>query len=171
MDQVKLVLSQLVKHWFWVACGIMVPLLLGGWFVTTNGMNVATEQGKSRINNSFGIVKGIRATSPHPNATSKQGLEESEKEIAAEVLGAWRIQYEQQRKFLVWPKELGDEFIAQVDTFRPIEKLKYEPNDQTNEIDVKFRETYRNYIQEELPKLAQIIGADWLASSAAGSMD
>ena len=87
MDQLKLVLSKLVKHWFWVVCGIMVPLLLGGWFITTSGMKDATTQGKSRIDLAFGTDNNIRATIPHPNSFSQQGLATLEKEITREVVG------------------------------------------------------------------------------------
>ncbi len=146
----------------------MAPLLVGSWFVATSKMTKATAAGKTRIEGSFNIVTSITGTNPHPNAFSKIGLGKLEEEINAEVLAAWKIQYEQQRRFLVWPTELDREFIDLMDKYRPIEMMKYTPNDPKNEIDVQYRELYRNYIQEELPKLAKIIGASWMASNATG---
>ena len=77
-----------------------------------------------------------------------------------------RNQYEKQKRVLVWPTELEQDFRDIVDDLRPIEEKVKFPTEAGEELRTEFREEYRDYVKEELPKLAAIIGSshcrlDW----------
>ena len=92
MDQIKPILRALVTHRFWVACGVMAPLLLGGWFATTSKMSKETADGKSRIESSYSKGNAIKQKVPHPNDTSHAGMQKFVNNVTREVLDAWELQ-------------------------------------------------------------------------------
>ncbi len=74
---------------------------------------------------------------------------------------AWERRFREQEDVLVWPQELLPDFIAAVEPLKPIEAKVEFPTPQAQELKMEFRNRYRDYIRKELPKLAEIIGAEW----------
>jgi hypothetical protein len=79
------------------------------------------------------------------------------------VQQAWQRKWDAQQKDLAWPAELnvmGTDFTDAIDGMlrsRPIEAVP----DEDIRLAVRLRERYRDYIKEELPKLAERTGAKW----------
>jgi len=167
MDQIKPILQIMFQYRFWIACGLVAPLILGSWFTTTASMVKDTDAGKTRIEASYGQGKAIEGKRPHPNDTSHVEMDKYVTRLTNEVRDAWQQQYKEQAGVLVWPAELGPDFIRKVDKYRPIESFPFQPGQVTGELRVDYREFYRNYIKNELPKLAVAIGAEWRASAQA----
>jgi hypothetical protein len=160
MDQVKKFLNILKAQRFWVICGLITILPLGGWFAETNNMRATAKARSELIDGKFKEVQALQSKQDPPNEASHAGMDKLIAELKRRVGEAWGMQYDQQTHLLVWPKELGPDFIDAVRPFNPIEKLTF-PTPATQEIRVHLRERYRNYIHAELPKLAEIIGARW----------
>ena len=59
---------------------------------------------------------------------------------------------------------MGVEFLEAVTPLTPIEKVPVD----TEPLKVYLRERYRDYIKEELPKLAELVGADWEPDEVSG---
>ena len=74
---------------------------------------------------------------------------------------AWERRFREQEDVLVWPQELLPDFIAAVEPLKPIEAKVEFPTPKSQELKMEFRNRYRDYIRKELPKLAEIIGAEW----------
>lgn len=154
-----------LRHHFWILCGVIAPLLLGGWFTTTGRMQEETEEGVDRIKTKYEAAQKLRSEVDHPNTSSEKGLDKLIDELQDEIYLAWGKQYERQEEILTWPPELGEDFINRVEQYQPIESFEYSPRpNPEHELLPTYRERYRNYIKKELPKLAEIVRAKWAAS-------
>ena len=88
-------------------------------------------------------------------------MKELNRAEAEQVRLAWEFRYREQEDVLVWPEELLPDFIAAVESLKPIEAKLDFPTPPEQELKMEFRNRYRDYIRKELPKLAEIIGAEW----------
>ncbi|HRX77917.1 MAG TPA: hypothetical protein P5307_02585, partial [Pirellulaceae bacterium] len=168
MDQVKQVLAVLNTHRFWVVCGFLTLLPVGVWFMAKSELDDEFNSRKAAITAAYSTAQTIDGISNHPNPISAKGMDANLGRLKKSVFDAWQAQYEEQKKILVWPSELRRDFVAKVDKLRPIEETMLFPTPPANELRLEYREEYRDYIKEELPKLAKIIGAPWGATAQAG---
>lgn len=165
MDQVKQYLEIAFKYRFWIICGVITILPVVGWALTTSSLKRDFTTRKGAIEGSYSTGNGVVNTENHPNPEFEKGMDQNIAKVEGEVFGAWSHQYDQQKELLVWP-EFGEDFLAAVDKYRPIEKLPF-PTPKTQEIETDLRELYRDFIKGELPKLAKIVDARWMATAAA----
>src|SRR5262249_27692692 len=110
----------------------------------------------------------ILGTADHPNETTNAGMDALNRKYAQEVAAGWELQYKQQVDVLQWPEGFAQSgFKKFVDKLRPIEKLPVTDGKVSirDDIPEEYKEEYRNYAEEELPKLAKIIGARWMVST------
>ncbi|MFN0021015.1 MAG: hypothetical protein ACKVP0_22375, partial [Pirellulaceae bacterium] len=176
MDQVKKILAVMMAQRFWILCGIVVLVPVGGWFTTTSQMRKVTEERKTAIKSSASNAQTLLGKQNHPNDESHKAMDVLRNTVTSEVGVAWGVQYERQRKLLVWPQELEKDFIDKVDPLRPLEKVKPPESAKDEILPTNLRERYRDYIENELPKLAKKIDAVWrvpagpIASSSGGMM-
>jgi len=171
VDQVKKALSVLNKYKFWITCAILALLPLGMWFTSTAGIDKSFAERKSKIESAMTTAKNIAAVENHPNPYSHEGLSKSIEQTTQSVLAAWMAQYQKQENILVWPKELREDLRLALNKYRPIESNIEYPTPPEQELRNEFREDYRDYIKDELPKLAEIIGAKWMMTATAPGAD
>ena len=165
MDQVKLVLAILKTQKFWVTCGFLTLLPVAIWFMAKSSLDKEFDTRKSAISSAYSTASTIAGIANHPNPLSAKEMDANLGKLKKSVFDAWQAQYEEQRKILVWPRELRRDFVAKVDKWRPIEENMTFPTPPADELRLEYREEYRDYIKDELPKLAKIIGAKWMAQS------
>jgi hypothetical protein len=169
MDQLRTFLAEAKRHAFWVMCGIILLVSLGSWWYSTGKLAEAKAAQESKITSVMKSVENVQRNNPlHPNQASIEGMDQLIKLSVEEVYRGWDAQYSRQKDVLVWPSDFGDDFLNAVEPLRPIEQLSY-PTPISKEIDVSYRRRYRNFIPEELPKIAEIIGTIWTASAAASN--
>lgn len=173
MDQLKQQLAPLIKHGFWVSLAVVVLAGLGVWYVSTSSLAEEAQQRMSQLDSKYSALSSIRqVAATHPNEASHQELEKIIEEKKADVYEAWKQQYAKQEKVLVWPeKTMSREFIRAVKPLHPIElTVPYPTEPATDPLDPRLRTEYKLYIEKELPKLAEIVDAEWKAdfSTAAG---
>ncbi|MCO6456237.1 MAG: collagen-like protein [Pirellulaceae bacterium] len=161
----KQILAMLKQHYFWICCGVVTVAALAVWFVACSGLRKQTDERISAINSAFGTGEQITRVQNHPNKFSHDGTDLLIRESSQEVYEAWLAQVNHQQGVLVWPQELGADFIAQVSDKWPIERFAF-PTDPKDEIYIKYRERYRNYVDYLLPKLAETAGCTWLPDRA-----
>ena len=87
---------------------------------------------------------------------------------AEQVRLAWERRYREQEDVLVWPEAMLPDFISAVEPLKPIEAKLDFPTPPQQELKVELRNRYRDYIRQELPKLADIIGAEWRVGQQGG---
>ncbi len=153
MDKVKIYLGLLLKYHFWVLLGIVLITGLTGWIMATNSLAAIYAAQKVKIESHFSRMRAITGVNHHPNKTFEAGvdslLDQKGTGLKSRVLAAWNSVYEEQRnKVLIWPSELGEDFLAAV-----AEKTA------DDEIDVQFRERYQNYVKAEFPRLVEMVSA------------
>ncbi|GIW93928.1 MAG: hypothetical protein KatS3mg110_1969 [Pirellulaceae bacterium] len=164
----KDIVRTLQKNSFWIATGLMVVVSLAIWWLSTARLRSETKARIDAIKSMEGAVRTVANTPHHPNQHTQRHMEEVISRLSEDVYDAWQQQYDRQRALLTWPQILGQEFIAIVTRLQPIEaKVKFGP-DVKEELNLTLRQRYRDYIDTELPKLADIIGAHWAASTPAG---
>ncbi|MFW6168956.1 MAG: hypothetical protein ACODAD_00600, partial [Planctomycetota bacterium] len=166
MEQLKHILAVVKKHHFWMLCGLILCVYVGMWFMAVAQMSDETEARVSEINSAYADGQDIQSTTNHPNELSVKMMERLNRMEAEQVRRAWERRYREQEDVLVWPAELKPDFIAAVEKLIPIEtKVEYPTEQEPLKLD--FRNRYRDYIREEMPLLAEIIGAEWRASGRA----
>ncbi|WP_158265450.1 hypothetical protein [Blastopirellula marina] len=177
MDQLKPVLAGLKKYYFWVCSGIILLVALGGWYMATTGIDKITDAKEQEIETGLSSARTIASTQNHPNAQYETGMAKWLTKYREDIEQAWKEKWDAQRKLLKWPDELnvgGKNFVDEINGIlldpttggrRPIEALN---DEEMKELRVPSRELYRDYIKEELPKLAEIIGAHWQPTGGQG---
>ena len=176
MDQVKQLLSVAGKHQFWIITGVCLLLGAGGWYLAGTNLDSLFNAQRGKINTAFEDVNKVRLAIPtHPNSNSQEKLDEIIASLREDVRRSWEMQYERQRKFLIWPEEIKQTsmvLVSRLEGYRPVElKLEY-PAEPPN-ITKQMKETYARYFDDQMPKLAKIVGVDWqgeAAAAAAGGM-
>ena len=113
-----------MKYRFWLICGVISLLPLGGWFTTTSRLK-EEFQPHAEIKSKFETGRASSAHPTTPISFSNREWTSMLHELETDVQKAWKTQYDRQGEILVWPKELGDEFIQQVDKYRPLESLPF----------------------------------------------
>lgn len=172
MEKLKEQLSVVKQHSFWVMCAGILVVCLVSWFLSTRAIDQERQKQLTDINSVFDSLKSIRSTNQkHPNASTEQEMDKLIQDYSQEVLKSWQRQYDRQVSVLVWPPSfVQDEiFMGQVETMRPIEIVPPPPTPIAQDLKESSRYLYRDYIDLELPVLAQTIGEEWRANKAAAS--
>ncbi len=155
----------LQKNYFWVLIAVLAVASLSGWLVSMWRLAKDTQQRLQAIKSTEDSIRTVANVPNHPNRHTERHMQEVITRLSEDVYEAWQQQYDRQRALLTWPPILGQEFISIVSRLQPIEaKVKFGP-DQKEELDVTLRQRYRDFIDRELPKLADIIVAHWSGAS------
>jgi hypothetical protein len=170
MDQIKTALAQLKRFHFWILCGVIAAMGLGSWYMTQASLHTEFEANKTEIDGTYTIVQQLNSQQFPPNPNVHQGMGLRIGDLQQSVMAVWKSQYDHQKKStLMWPQELTREFRRAVEPLRPIEeKFAEYPTPDEKEIKKELRQEYANYIYNELPKLAEVIGAKWEAVAPVG---
>ena len=161
MDQLKQALAVLRKYHFWILCGVILLLYIGTWFMSTSAMTKETEARAGKIESSFKLGDQIVGIANHPNPDTAKMMKELNQREADQVRLAWDARFREQEDVLKWPEKLLPDFISAVEPLKPIEATVKYPTPAEEELKLEFRNRYRDYIRDELPKLAEIIGSQW----------
>ncbi|PQO47095.1 hypothetical protein [Blastopirellula marina] len=177
MDQIKPIIAGLKKYYFWICAGILVLVGVGGWYMSTASVDKQTETRVAEIDSSKQSAQTIARTQNHPNEDYEKAMSEWLTRYRKDIEAAWKKKWEAQQKVLKWPAALnvnGKNFADQVNKIlkgNPIEALPSDEDGETakgSELSNSLRELYRDYIKEELPKLADIIDSNWTPTGGAG---
>jgi hypothetical protein len=170
MDQIKIALAQAKRYHFWILCGVIAVVGLGSWYMTQASLHTEFEQNKSEIDGTYSTVQQLLGQTHPANPNVHQGMDLRIRDLQQYVITVWQAQYDHQKtRILTWPSELTQRFRRAVEPLRPIEARFLEfPTPSDKEIHEDHRKEYSNYIERELPKLAEVIGAQWQATAPAG---
>lgn len=168
MDQLKVYLALAKKHHFWVITGVISLIGLGVWWLTTSDLKQRhadnTNEARSKYQQMSQIINqpSLDVTDGRalPNQKTLDGMRANIGRLQQEVYQAWVQKYERQIDLLKWPQALDEDFIREVRPLWPIEE-KLSPERRDEILSIGLRERYRDYIKEELPKLAGKIGSRW----------
>ena len=165
MDQLKPILEQVKKHHFWIISGVVALLCIVFGYLGTSDLAQKWNARASQIKGAFSTAEQVAAIQHHPNDEVAREMEKVNRQLAEEVFQAWQERFARQKELLVWPAELKSDFIKKVEKFQPIEATVPFP-EPTNPpiLNRPLRARYMNYIHNELPKLAERIGAKWAAT-------
>ncbi len=174
MDQVKVALRYLKRIHFWVICPLVTLLGIAAWYVAIGALDEEEQSQVSDIEGAYSSVTTVTSKSPHPNSNVAEGMTALIDKTRNEVKEAWENKVAQQVDVLKWPDfpwSEGDKnrFLRTVEPLRPIERyvtIDLEKNtivvDSQGQLNRALRENYRDYIQTELPRLAEQAGAVWV---------
>jgi hypothetical protein len=160
MDQLKVFLAEAKKHHFWIICTVVILVSLGSWYMATASVDAETSAFKSTIEGKNSEINGVNKQNP-PNQHFIDGMNLLITQHGRDIEKAWDKRYEQQVKLFVWPEKLSAALRQKVEAMKPIESV---PLNSLGLLESELDE-YRNYITEELPKLANIIGTKWRFNS------
>ncbi len=169
MDKLRDFITGFKRQLFWALTGALLAWALVAWFFAT-GWLIGQFDGNQRkaisqFENMGRIARmGQDPTAEElPNDSTIEGMEARITARRKEARQAWEKKYTNQVDILQWPKELESDFLAAVKKLRPIEEtVSFFPAEREI-LTIDMRELYANYIKNELPKLAELIGAEWNA--------
>jgi hypothetical protein len=159
MDKMKGLTKWLKKYHFWV---LVVVLLLVGFAVfwlATGSLAEESDADKSKIKQQFSSMDDLARFERHPNDEYSKFMDGQIVKTRDSVQEAWEVKYDKQGNLFEWPEGLGKDFLDAVKDLRPIEATVPFPTGE-EPLKINLRERYRLYIKRELPKLAEMIGAD-----------
>ncbi len=162
MDKVKEFWDFFKRHHFWFIAGLVTVLaMLAGWMANSS-LDAKFAAESAKIKDAQTKADSVAKMPKHPNTVTLEAMKNLKTARQEDVEKAWKRMYAVQREsILVWPKELSQDFHNEVKAVLaddPIERIDTTKRD----IPVHLRQEYRDYIAEELPKLAEMIHADWL---------
>jgi len=147
MDQLKVILKVLQKHHFWLLCVVTMIAGVTGWFMARKSLSADFEKNKGSIVSKFSALQSILSTENHPNSTWTAGIGELTKKEKDIVRSAWETVYNEQKKLLEWPPELGEQFLKFVNSHPPDAEI---PRD--------LRAIYQDRIvSSEFPRLVALV--------------
>ncbi|MFM8571489.1 MAG: hypothetical protein ACKOAU_07825 [Pirellula sp.] len=169
MDDLKRYLKEVAKYSFWIVAGLALLLSSIIFYLTSTSMYTSINQRISTINGVFSKINEVGGkTATHPNEQSHSQMEKRLEGLVSDVDQAWQFQYERQKEFLTWPKNAfqQDQVHQIFDSLRPFEKTVAFPLPEPvpaplNQITVRDRTVYKDYIEPEFPALAKRIGSTW----------
>ena len=177
MDKLKEQLAVVKEHSFWIMCGGILLVSLVSWYMSTSHLQSEQKKYKGEIETAETTLKGVKVgIEVHPNDSTHKGMDAVMLTFGEDVYQAWGKLAENQEKVLVWGRLFGTDeigffgtdpqFQREVSPLRPIETKVGDKEIITPE----SRNLYREYIDEQLPLLAEIIRSKWLVDAqAAGS--
>lgn len=174
MDKLKEKLGPAIKYAFWGVWALVMLVSIAIWWVATSSLMANTESQKTAINGAYSTLTQIRGTaSTHPNPHSHTEMEKRVDVLQQDVLTAWQRQWDYQEKILIWPTELNkkgtNDFVDAFSKYLPIETTTEFPMPEIDEVDQTLRKRYKEYIEGQLPKLAEVVGTKWTADFKAAS--
>ncbi|PQO40279.1 hypothetical protein C5Y96_01525 [Blastopirellula marina] len=171
MDKLRPAIAFLKKYYFWVFAVVVLLVGLGGWYTSISSLDEERQARTQEIESSLNAARQIASTANHPNTQYAEEMQTWLTQYRDDIDQAWQKKWEAQKGVLTWPAELnvgGSVFADIVNGIllgRPIEAL----TEEDKPMSTNKRELYRDYIKEELPKLAEIIHARW--APAGNGMD
>ena len=146
MDKVKLALTVIRKHHFWVLCGAVIVVGLAIWTSAAADLGGRFKQRKQTLEQTRDQVLGIIKEGKHPNEGSVAATVQEHEILKENVFRAWRILYDDQKQKNKLPGELTEDF-----------RLVWNSLGPDDEIPEQFREEYMNFIANHFPALFEII--------------
>lgn len=164
MDQLKPAIEFCKKQYFWILLSLLSLMSIAGFVMTKMSLAAQLKTQQAMVDSKYSSVQEVSSkASTHPNDNSHKEMDRIVGVIAEDVRKAWELQYNRQVKIMQWPSSLGQEdFVPQVDKYRPIESLPFPLTDDP--IGLPYRERFRDYVDPLFPRIAKIIGANWEAT-------
>ena len=171
MDQLKVAFRYIKRIHFWIICPLITLIGIAAWFMAVGALDEQREEYVSSINSAYGNVASW--TAPHPNDKVAQEMSTLIEKTRNEIKEAWQNKAAQQIEVLKWPDFPWDQgtkarFLNVVEPLRPIERFvtineetKSVEIEKDNQLNKAMREMYKEYIEDELPRLAKTAGAVW----------
>ena len=167
MDQLKEQLVKIKPYAFWIACVVILLGSVGVWWMATGTLSEQRTANTTKIKGAFSNLVSIGPKLPtHPNPGTNTKMQEVSLAYGEEIARGWALQYSRQEGVLVWPASFDQDFHAAVKDLRPIEKVPISvtgPDSAKLIIPESLRRRYRDFIEDELPRLATTIGGRWQA--------
>ena len=142
MNRVKIILTFAKKHHFWVLCIGIVVVGIMLWLGSAAALSSKYDRRKSTLDSKFNSLTAICGVPNHPNQRVIDKTSEAITALKEQVLTSWEHVYEKQKKENPVPNVLEQEFIEAFESLEP-----------GDELDVKHRETYQNFIELHIPTL------------------
>jgi len=144
MDKVKIFLEKLKKHHFWVICITVLMTALVGWYSASAALSSQFTTNSTKIKGEFGELDTVANNDKQRNESTTETVVKKTDEQKGTVLSVWEKAYnEQKTDVLKWPA-----VVSKLDNMGP-----------TEEIDSYTRELYRNFLDDEFPRLVKTVGA------------
>lgn len=177
MEKLKPFLDGLKAQKFWIFCGVTFLASVVVYYMVNSSLNAeeakATSTIKSNVQTanqlqSAGVdvnpeadkEKGETSGTAHPNEETVKEMEVVVKDAAAATQQAWQKKFMLQSSYQIFDKTTIQLPTYDFQQFLPAEKVKF-TDEEEGLMPEPVRVNYRDYIHNELPKLAEIIRSHW----------
>jgi hypothetical protein len=158
MNKAQDIIQKIKRYQFWILCGLATVVGIVSWWLATDSLAKTYAANKTKIESSAGQIVNVKNQDPHPNEKWAEIYKARAEKDRKEVEAAWKNMYsEQKSRVYVWPRELGDDFVAAIENLPPGEELS---PDHLNR--------YLNGVLRQFETLAKIVDADYVGPSQGG---
>jgi len=147
MDQVKPILVALRKHHFWVLFAASLVIGLMSWTWATADLAKRFGDRKKGLEGLFAGLLGVSGQPNPPNERVIDALEVEHNRLKKNVLGAWKVLYQEQQENNPVPPVLGEDFVR---AFNRSSATK-------EELPPAYRTLYMNFIKDHIKTLPEKI--------------
>lgn len=168
MEQIKKFFRKAIEQRFWIM--IVTAILMSGvaWYMTQSSLNKLYTDQETLIKTKYSDLERVKSALPtHPNQSSKTEMDRIIGNLSKDVQNAWEEQYKRQAEYMRWPDIGLTRLVNKLKEYYPVElhpKLNYP--DEPADITEGEKTDFSKYFDEQMPKLAEIIGVTWVGSSA-----
>lgn len=134
--------EQIKKYSFWGVIPLVVLVAFGITSYSVSDIGVRFELRKTALEKQKKETSEIAQNAKHPNERTIEEINNAIQDLRDRVSSAWFTLQADQKKRSQWPEDLGADFR------RMIESKKF-----GDEIDLNYREIYRNFIERALPEM------------------
>ena len=151
MDKVKVFLGYAQKYHFWILCVVATLAGLVGWYMASGTLAEQYAANKGTVTGKFSALQAIQQNQYPPNDNWTTALATLTKQEQQEVEETWKGVYAAQQAVLSWPEVMLKT--------RGFERF-INSSPPTAELPKEWLLAYQTEVlDEEFPKLAQIVGA------------
>jgi len=170
MDQLKKLFAKAIQHRFWIMIGVAIVTSSVAWYMMQSNLQKLYTDQESLIKSKYSALEQVKSALPtHPNQSSKSEMDRMIGSLSQDVQKAWEEQFQRQSNYMKWPDIGLDRLINKLKEYYPVElhpKLSYP--DQPKDIVEGDKTAFSKFFDEQMPKLAEIIGVTWVGTSSAG---
>lgn len=163
MDQLKEFLGLFRRQHFWFILPVLLIMSSVGWYLASGNIQEEVTTNVSAISGYHAKATQVQNHDEgglgHPNEEWHEAMAEFIAARRKNVEDAWRKKWDRQSSILVWPQDAfgprSASVVKVVETMRPIETANI------SELGPVALNDYKEYVQKQLPKIAEKIDSVW----------
>ncbi len=159
-DSARPYVNGFVKYHFWILAAVVPFVLVPSVFSANAGMRQQITAQKSSIDGHVSALQAIQSEADHPNPAWVEAVDGRTAAVRRDILEQWKAFWASQQPLRVWPQELGQDFLA---TIQSVE------DQQLDRLPSNLLQRYQNEVPDIVRQLPARMGCKELMVDSAAT--